>query len=280
MCQAWADVCSHFVFKREIIFFFSPPPVVKMKVTIQTWRGENNKPTVFYPGADCCFCQLASLGEPPKSSSLSIFIHWHSAPRQLKVQAQSRQAREGGWVSFFPSFAPLSSRIFFLADRQHHHFNPVEVLVDGAIWRGWNHPSQTCWRGTSTFVIQRSWSQPRVCGSVLGCCDAVVELTGLLWVGEMVTVRGCRQDPWFKQQNGYFFDQVKVRNAKAAISGLSPATDDQKSGTTRSRTHIIYNLSVYRKTHLMSCCAINVSTTGSPKSDKMLCLFFNSLLFT
>ena len=30
----------------------------------------------------------------------------------------------------------------------------------------------------------------------------------------------------------------------------------------------------------MSCCAINVSTTGSPKSGKMLCLFFNSPLFT
>jgi len=65
---------SDCVFKREIFFLFFPP-VVKMKVNIQTGEGENNKPTLFYPGSDCCFCQLASLREPAKSPSPSIFIH-------------------------------------------------------------------------------------------------------------------------------------------------------------------------------------------------------------
>lgn len=141
---------SVFVFRREILSFI----LTKRggEVNIQTWGGGNIRPTLFYPGTDCCFCQLASLREPAKLSSPSIFIHWHSAPRQLEVQAHSKQAREGGWVLFFLPLL-LQQQKFFLADWQHHHFNPVEVLGDGVIWRGWKRLGQKYWRGTSTFVI-------------------------------------------------------------------------------------------------------------------------------
>lgn len=280
-------MCGFFRFcvqKRNFFLFF--PSVVEMKVNIQTWGGGNNKPTLFYTGVDCCFCRLASLREPAKSSSPSIFIDWHSALRQLEVQAYSKQAREGGWVLFFLLLLPQAAEFFFSCWLTASPFQPCWGFGRWSDLKGLETSQPEVLKGHLNIChLKKLLSASRARGSVSSCCDAIVELTGSPWVGEMVTIRGCRQDPWFNNNMEIFWPSqknflTKIRNAKAAISWLSPARDDQKSATTRSRTHIIYNLSVYRKTHLMSCCAINVSTTGSPNSDKMLCLFFNSPLFT
>lgn len=194
-------------------FFLSPCPVVKVKVNIQTWGRGNNKPTLFYPAADCCFCQLASLREPTKLSSLSIFIQWHSALRQLEVQAQ--QASEGRRVAFsFPSFAPPAAEMFLLTDSIT--FPTLEVLEYVVIWRGWKLLSQKFWRGTSAFVIWRWWSQPPKLGvELLWCC---------CWT-DWVTMGRWNSNHWgriFDLNNKmvFFVDQVKVRNAKSAISWL------------------------------------------------------------
>lgn len=104
---------------RCVLFFF-PLLLVVVVVVLrrflqskrkQTFRlgvgvggeGRNNKPALF------CFCQLSPLREPAKLSSPSIFIHWHSALRQLEVLVQSRQWRVG---FIFPSFAPPAAEIF------------------------------------------------------------------------------------------------------------------------------------------------------------------------
>lgn len=84
---------SHFVFKRDFFvfnYFFFSFPIAKMKLNIQICGEGNNKPSLFYLGEGCYFCQLASSREPAKSSSLSFFIHWHSALRQLEVQAHRK----------------------------------------------------------------------------------------------------------------------------------------------------------------------------------------------
>lgn len=65
---------SVFVFRREILSFILTKRGGGSEHS-DLGGGGNIRPTLFYPGADCCFCQLASLREPAKLSSPSIFIH-------------------------------------------------------------------------------------------------------------------------------------------------------------------------------------------------------------